>query len=326
MSKSNESATLQDLSKSWLKDFQRKGYSPVSVCGRKSQIKQFVIWCEERSILQVTDVSRSILESYQRYLLSAPLGRNGGPLLPLSLLARLRVVKLFFKWVTKQRILVYNPALEWELPRQPGLKIREVLSIQEVETMLACCNLKTDVGIRDRAIMETLYSTGIRKKEIIHLKPEDINFEEGTLKVVEGKGDKQRLVPIGERALAWIRKYQDKVRGKITFNQVHEPFLFLSLNGKPLTHISEIIENTKAKAGIKKKGLSHLFRHSMATLMLKNGADIRIIQQILGHSHLQTTQQYTHLCIEHLKEIHTQTHPAKIRRQPFSHQLSEGEE
>jgi len=311
MSKTNEIPAPRDLANQWLKDFERKGRSPVTIRGKKTQIRLFNTWCEERNILFITDVSKSILESYQRYISSAPLGRSGDPLLPLSLLSRLRAVKLFFKWLCDQRFLVYNPALEWELPREPGLKIKEVLSVQEVESLLSCCDLKTEVGVRDRAVMETLYSTGVRKKELIHLKPEDINVDEGTLKVVEGKGDRQRLVPIGDRALAWIRKYQTTVRERITFNRAHAPYLFLTLTGNPLTHVSEIIGIYKTKANIGKKGLSHLFRHTMATLMLKNGADIRIIQQILGHAHLQTTQRYTHLCIDHLKEVHSKTHPAR---------------
>ena len=311
MSKTNEIPASRDLAKQWLNSLQAKGFSPVTLYGKKSNIHLFIVWCEQRDILHVTDVSRTLLESYQRYLSSAPLGRNGDPLLPLSLLTRLRAVKLFFKWIAEKRLLVYNPALEWELPKEPGLKIKEVLSAQEVEAMLSRCDLKTDVGVRDRAVMETLYSTGVRKKELIHLKPEDINVDEGTLKVVEGKGDRQRLVPIGDRALAWIKKYQTTVRERITFNRAHAPYLFLTLTGNPLTHVSEIIGIYKTKANIGKKGLSHLFRHTMATLMLKNGADIRIIQQILGHAHLQTTQRYTHLCIDHLKEVHSKTHPAR---------------
>ena len=316
MSKNNDSQVFQELALKWLKEFQTKGYSPETIRNRKTNIHLFINWCEQRDIFYITDVSKSTLESYQRYITSAPLGREGDPLLPLSILTRLRAVKLFFKWVIEQRYLLYNPALEWELPKEPGLKIKEVLSIQEVEAMLSTCNLKTDVGVRDRAIMETLYSTGIRKKELIHLKPEDINFDEGTLKVAEGKGNKQRLVPIGERALAWIKKYQTTGLEKITLNKVHSPYLFLTITGKPLNHVNEVIGNYKKKVGIKKKGLSHLFRHTMATLMLKNGADIRIIQQILGHSHLQTTQRYTHLCIDHLKKVHTKTHPAKHPNHP----------
>ncbi len=138
--------------------------------------------------------------------------------------------------------------------------------------------------------------------------------------MTEGKGGKQRLVPIVERALSWIRKYKTEVRDSLTCNRIHDPNLFLSSALKPMVHINQFILDYKIKAGINKKGLSHLFRHTMATLMLKNGADIRIIQQILGHSHLHTTQRYTHLCIEHLKEVHEKTHPAKYPNTSTHHQ------
>ncbi|MBU2511440.1 tyrosine-type recombinase/integrase [bacterium] len=310
---------MQTHLKSWTCDLKRQSKADLTLYGYEKHVCLFINWCEERDIKTVTAVSRSILDSYARYLTKAPLGLKGNPLQALSQQSRLIPVRLFFNWLSENRILVYNPAKELKLPKEPGLRIKDVLTVQEVEAMLASCNLKTGLGIRDRAMMEVLYSTGIRKNELIQLKPEDINFEEGIVKVTEGKGDKQRLVPIGERALAWTQKYLDKTREKITFNKVHENKLFLTQNGKSITHLGEVIEKYKTKAGIKKQGLCHLFRHTMATLMLKNGADIRAIQEILGHAMLKTTQRYTHLCIDHLKEVHTKTHPAKLQR-------SEGEE
>ena len=306
---------MKELLNQWIQDLRRQSKADLTLYGYDKHVSLFINWSEERDITAVTAVSRSILESYARYLTKAPLGLKGKPLRAVSQQSRLIPVRLFFNWLSENRILVYNPARELVLPKEPGFRIKDTLTVQEVEALLSCCDLKTGLGIRDRAMMEVLYSTGIRKKELIGLKPEDINFDEGIIKVTEGKGDKQRLVPIGERALAWTEKYLERVREKLTFNKVHDDKLFITQNGKPLKHLGEVIEQYKKKAGIKKKGRSHLFRHTMATLMLKNGADIRAIQEILGHAMLKTTQRYTHLCIDHLKEVHTKTHPAKSSKQ-----------
>ncbi len=299
----------------WLEDLKRQSKADLTLYGYQKHVTLFINWCEERDILSITTVSKSILESYARYLTKAPLGNKGNPLRAISQQSRLIPVRLFFRWLSDQRLLVYNPAKELVLPKETKNRLRDTLNVAEVEALLSTCNLKSDLGIRNRAIMEILYSTGIRKKELIGLKPQDINFDEGILKVTEGKGDKQRLVPIGERSLSWTQKYLEQVREKITFNNGHDSNLFLSRNGKALKHLGDIIADHKKKAGINKKGRSHLFRHSMATLMLKNGADIRAIQEILGHAMLKTTQRYTHLCIDHLKEVHTKTHPAKSSKQ-----------
>ena len=304
---------MQTYLRSWLEDQTRAGKAKLTLSGYQTHVILFINWCTERGIERITEISKSILENYARYLGKAPLGKKGNPLTPGSQQSRLIPVRLFFGWLSENRVLVYNPAQDLILPKENRHKITDTLSVPEVENLLSTCNLKSPLGIRDRAIMEILYSTGIRKKELLGLKPEDINFEEGILKVTEGKGDKQRLVPIGERALSWTRKYIDEVREPLVYNKVCDDNLFLSKTGKALSHLGDVIAEHKQKAGISKKGRSHLFRHSMATLMLKNGADIRAIQEILGHAMLKTTQRYTHLCIDHLKEVHTKTHPAKKR-------------
>jgi len=299
----------------WLQDLKRQSKAALTLYGYQKHVSLFINWCEERDILSITTVSKSILESYARYLTKAPLGNKGNPLRAISQQSRLIPVRLFFRWLSDQRLLVYNPAKELVLPKETKNRLRDTLNVAEVEALLSTCDLKSDLGIRNRAIMEILYSTGIRKKELIGLKPQDINFDEGILKVTEGKGDKQRLVPIGERALSWTKKYLEQVRETITVSKICDENLFLSKTGKALYHLGDIIAEHKKKASITKRGRSHLFRHSMATLMLKNGADIRAIQEILGHAMLKTTQRYTHLCIDHLKEVHTKTHPAKSKKQ-----------
>jgi integrase/recombinase XerD len=163
--------------------------------------------------------------------------------------------------------------------------------------------------------METLYSTGIRRAEISNLKIFDVNISNGTVFIKDGKGKKDRIVPIGQRALKWLDKYLQEVRPLL----VMEPddftlFLFSKGNALSYNTLSLSIRRYRNAAGLTQKGACHLFRHAMATHMLENGADIRFIQQMLGHSKLDTTQIYTQVCIRKLKEIHAAAHPAKMER------------
>jgi integrase/recombinase XerD len=170
--------------------------------------------------------------------------------------------------------------------------------------------------VRDRAIVETLYSTGMRRGELSGLDLYDVDFDRGWVTIRQGKGAKDRVVPIGSRALAWIRKYLDEIRPELVL-RADEPVLFLSTTGEriPATSLTLLVRRLFVAAGVTKKGSCHLFRHAMATLMLERGADIRYIQEILGHSTLETTQAYTKVSIQKLKEIHEATHPgARLAR------------
>ncbi len=173
----------------------------------------------------------------------------------------------------------------------------------------------TETGVRDRAFLEVLYSTGIRRQEVINLSLPDINTSAGVLAVRQGKGKKDRFVPVGERALIWIEQYVNNVR--LLHRLPSSPnTVFLDETGKPLDphKVSRAVKKYVKQANVDKEGSCHLFRHTMATLMLENGADIHFIQQILGHAMLSTTEIYTHLAIHKLKEIHTATHAARAEQ------------
>jgi integrase/recombinase XerD len=169
------------------------------------------------------------------------------------------------------------------------------------------------VGVRDRAILETFYSTGIRRKELASLSIYDLDAARATLMVREGKHRKERVLPIGQRAQVWVQKYLTDVRPEIAM-EPDEGFLFLTVDGLPfrlLKLLSGIVHKCLEAAQIGKKGGCHLFRHTMATSMLENGADIRYIQEMLGHANLETTSIYTHVSIGKLQQIHHATHPAE---------------
>jgi integrase/recombinase XerD len=292
------------------------GRSPTTVASRAHQLGCFVAWCEERSITRPQEVTRAILERYQSHLYHQRKS-NDAPLGVVTQYGRLVAVRLFFRWLAKQNLILINPASELELPQLGERLPKSVLSAAEAELVLALPDLDKRYGVRARAILETLYSTGMRRTELAHLKLHDVDFERGTVTIRQGKGNKDRLVPIGERALAWLKLYLTELRPYLVRGPDHGT-LFLLRNGDPATPgaLSRIVRDLVQKAKIEKTGACHLFRHTAATLMLENGADIRFIQSMLGHERLQSTQLYTRVSIRKLKEVHTATHPAaRLRRQ-----------
>jgi integrase/recombinase XerD len=190
---------------------------------------------------------------------------------------------------------------------------RAVLSASEAERVLARPDPGTPLGLRDRAILEVLYSTGIRRMELIGLDLSDLDAERGLLFIREGKGRKDRLVPIGDRAIHWTHRYLDQTRPRLLRN--HDPgALFLGARGARVrpTRLTERMHGYVLAAGLGKSGSCHIFRHTMATLMHDGGADIRDLQEMLGHALLSTTQIYTHVSVARLKAVHTRTHPARF--------------
>jgi integrase/recombinase XerD len=307
---------LAALMEKHLQALEAQNYSPFTVKNRRVHLGYFVGWCHDRGVTEPTEVMRPILEHYQRHLFEYR-KKNGEALSFRSQHARLMPLRVWFRWLARQHYLLHNPASEIELPRLEHRLPKHVLSVPEVEQVLAQPSIHDPLGLRDRAILETLYSTGMRRMELIHLKIYDLDTDRGMLTIRQGKGKKDRVIPIGERAAAWVEKYLREVRP----NLVTEPddrTVFLSNAGEPfcLDHLSNLVRDYVDKADIGKRGACHLFRHSMATLMLENGADIRFIQQMLGHADLNTTQIYTHVSIRKLKEIHTATHPARLGRKP----------
>jgi integrase/recombinase XerD len=202
-----------------------------------------------------------------------------------------------------------------ELPRRPQHLPRSVLAVSEVEQVLAQPDLTDPMGLRDRAILETFYSTGMRRMELITLALRDVDSGRGVVMIREGKGKKDRVVPIGERALDWIERYVAEVRPRC----VVEPDpgnVFLARRGRPLrsNRLTELVHRYVSAAGLGKTGSCHVFRHTMATLMLEHGADVRYIQPMLGHAQLTTTELYTRVSITQLKAVHQRTHPAHRTR------------
>jgi integrase/recombinase XerD len=282
---------------------------------REAALKRFIHWCDERNLQQPQEITKPILERYQRHLYYYRKS-DGQPLTYGSQHVMLTPIKAFFKWLSKENHILYNPASELELPKKPKRLPKTILDIEAVETILNQPGIKTVAGLRDRAIMELLYSTGIRRMELVHLKLFDIDSRRSTLLVRSGKGGKDRFLPIGERALAWVEKYRSDARPELLIGH-DDGTLFLTDQGQPFRRnaLTARIKRYIQQAGLDVQGACHLFRHAMATHMLENGADIRFIQAILGHEDLSTTEVYTHVAIDKLKAVHAATHPAKMQRE-----------
>jgi len=277
-------------------------------------IRDFIAWCDERSITHPQHVSRPVLERYQRWLHHYR-KRDGAPLSVASQRCKLVPLRGWFKWLTRSGAIPANPAADLDLPRRIRRLPRSVLTASEVEQVLALPDTSMPLGLRDRALIEVLYSTGMRRMEVAHLELGDVDAERCVVLIREGKGRKDRLLPLGERALHWVQRYLDQGRPQLAWN-LQEPTLFLGNEGRPLNPVwlSTVVAQYVERAELGKHGGPHLIRHSMATLMLEGGADIRFIQAMLGHAELSTTQIYTQVAIRQLQQVHAATHPGARRR------------
>ena len=296
----------------FLAHLEEKHRSPETVATRARHLRWFLLWCEERGLTRPQEIDCALLERYQRHVFHYRQA-NGEPLAIGTQQLRLIPVGLWFKWMAKQGTIPSNPASELELPRQ-GLHLpKAVLTAREAEAVLALPNARGLLGLRDKAILETFYSTGMRRAELIHLRGQDVDYERGCVMIREGKGGKDRVVPIGDRALAWIEAYVERTRPRLVKGE-DDGTLFLTTRGGPfsLVRMTGLTTDYVNRAGLEKKGSCHLFRHTMATLMLEHGADLRALQEILGHEELTTTQIYTRVSISRLKAIHTATHPGRF--------------
>ena len=288
------------------------GLSARTVEGRGYLLTYFIRWCDERGLTRVCDFTLPVLERYQRHLYHYRT-TFGKPLSCASQHKRLIVLKAFFRWAVRQRLILTNPASDLQMARLPQRLPHTVLTVAEMESILAQPDTDSAPGLRDRAILELLYSTGLRRMELMNLKLPDIDLKRGVLRVREGKGRRDRVTPVGARAAAWMERYLNEVRGQLLGAQ-DDGYVFLTDYGEPLkdNRLARLVKGALRAAGLNVPGACHLFRHAAATHMLENGADIRYIQAFLGHTKLDTTQIYTHVSIRKLQEIHAATHPARL--------------
>lgn len=307
-----------------------RNYSEQTAETRGFDLKMFLGWAAERDLTRAGQVTRPILEAYQRWLhrYRRPVGRRGGnaatppdasasegsrgkPLGWSTQRAKLGTLKDFFRWLTRQNVILHNPASELELPRPEKRLPQAALTLAEIDRVLAVPDVTDPLGVRDRAMLEVFYSTALRRTELCRLELSDFSAERRTLTVRRGKGKKDRVVPIGERACAWLARYLDEVRPRLCLD-TRTPTIFLTGYGEAFNPdvLSRMVTDWIKRAGLAKKGSCHLLRHTCATHMLEGGADIRYIQQLLGHESLETTAIYTEVNIRQLQEVHARCHPS----------------
>jgi integrase/recombinase XerD len=286
------------------------GYSGTTVRARRYYLAGLVAFLTERDVAGPREVTPALLDSYQRHLFHHK-KRDGAPLSFRTQAQRLVPVKGLFAWLASEGAIPFDPAASLVLPKTEHRIPEAVLSVEEVESVLAGPDTATALGVRDRAILEVFYSTAIRRAELISLHVADVDFTRGSLFVRQGKGARDRFVPIGARALHWITRYLDEVRPTLE-RRPREATLFLSAYGGSLApDVLSRMVSAYVRAGATKRGSCHLFRHTTATLMLDAGADVRYIAEMLGHQKLETTMGYTRVSMAKLHEVHARCHPAE---------------
>lgn len=304
------SYTLTSYLPFYLEHLRVRGYTELTISMHKLDVGRFIQWSAQRGAVEPKDITKDVAQAYQRMLFYYR-KKNGQPFKPVTQNRIMVTLKVFCRWLVNENHLPYSPAETIELARLPRQLPRAILSQDQIHKILSIPDLSTDIGIRDRAIMETFYSTAIRRTEAIKIQVQDLDIDQGIITIRHGKGGHQRLVPIGDQALQWVIKYIEDVRPKYEVNPTDKT-LFLYENGEPMysARMSAMVKRHMKKAGIQAEGSCHLFRHACATHLLEAGVDIRLIQQLLGHAKTDTTSIYTRVSIGLLKRVHAEKHPA----------------
>ena len=278
-----------------------KGLSQNTLDSYRSDLEQFSSWLEKNNLSYLKTSKKEIL-SYLSFLFQKGLGSK-------TVARKLSSLKSFFRYLVFKSIISNDPSSEVETPKL--LKsIPKSISEKEVEALLAAPDEKTDIGLRDKTMIETLYSCGLRISELTNLELLNLNLRQGVIRVI-GKGEKERLVPMGDQLIGLLELYISSSR-KNLLNKRHSDFLFLSTRGQRMTRQSfwhRIKLYCLASSFEPDKISPHVLRHAFATHLLNNGADLRVVQLLLGHSDLNTTQIYTEVARQRLKRLHTEHHP-----------------
>ncbi len=292
-----------------LKDYQNylrleRGLSENSIINYSLDVKKLMRWLETNE-MQISPIEISE-ETLQQFIYEIAKAVN-----PRSQSRLISGLKGFFNYLIFEDYRKTNPLELIESPKL-GRKLPDTLAVEEIDSLISAIDLGSKQGERNRAILETLYGCGLRVSELTNLKISDLYFDEGFIKVT-GKGDKQRLVPIGPITEKYIDIYRKEIRVHQVIAPMAKDTVFLNQHGKPLTRamIFTIVKRLAEKAGIRKTISPHTFRHSFATHLLENGADLRAIQQMLGHESITTTEIYTHIDRKHLTEVINRYHPRK---------------
>jgi len=281
----------------WLED----GLAKSTLDSYRSDLGRLAIWLAEHGHENLLDIRETTLTAFIAHLSRSTRATSQS--------RYLSTLRRFYRWQLGRGRIVVDPTLKLLNPARPS-RLPKVMSEKQVDGLLAAPDLDTPLGLRDRAMLETIYATGLRVSELVNLKIHEISFNDNVLRAI-GKGSKERLVPLGELAIDWIGRYLNEARPDILKGQ-HSDALFVTARGGPMTRQAfwQLIKRYALQAAIDPAKLSpHVLRHAFATHLLNHGADLRVVQLLLGHADISTTQIYTHVARERLKNLHAIHHP-----------------
>ncbi|MCI1922913.1 MAG: site-specific tyrosine recombinase XerD [Lentilactobacillus buchneri] len=256
----------------------------------------------QKTTKDISKVDQFLILNYLENLQQEKKSRN-------TVIRTVSSLRNFFRYLAQFGVVPDDPMLKVDSPKQ-SKTLPDVLSVSEVNKLLSMPNVSKPLGVRDRAMLETLYATGLRVSELVNLRLVDLHLPMKLIQTV-GKGDRERIIPIGDVAIDWITQYLKTTRIDLLRKRTNTDFVFLNAHGRRLTRqaIWQMIKKYVKLAGIKRHVTPHTLRHSFATHLLENGADLRIVQELLGHADISTTQIYTHISHRHLTEVYQKFHP-----------------
>jgi len=280
----------------WLED----GLSKNTLNSYRFDLELFTGWLDKSLKKNILDTSQVDIQQYLSFKFPTSKSR--------SISRLLAALRRLFRYLLRQKKIKIDPTLEIQSPKIPK-SLPKSLSEEDVELLLAAPDVETNTGLRDKAMLELLYACGLRVSELVNILLTELSMTEGVIRVT-GKGNKTRLVPMGEEAVDWIKKYIDESRNNILKQRVSK-YLFITIRGGAMTRQAfwYLIKRYAIIANIKKSMSPHIMRHAFATHLLNHGADLRVVQMLLGHSDISTTQIYTHVARERLKKLHESHHP-----------------
>jgi len=279
-----------------------KGLSKNTLEAYEKDIFIYLTFVEENSIIEVKQISHHLISDFLEQLYNLGLSDS-------TRLRYISAIRSFHKYLLNSNKINKDVTEKVDLPKLKK-SLPEVLSISEINEYIDSIATESNAGIRDRAIVEMLYACGLRVSELCNLTQKNIIWDYQILRVI-GKGSKERIVPIGNSALNWLEKYLKEVRFKLSQLNLSEDYIFLNLKGRKLSRMGiwKILQKYAIPLNMESKIHPHIFRHSFATHLLEGGADLRAVQEMLGHADISTTQIYTHLDKEYIKEVHRKFHP-----------------
>ena len=283
---------------------QLRNFASDTIRSYLQHIDLFLRWIVKRNIYDLREITAGNIRDYQKEL-------SIQPITPHTIHIKLRSIKRFFEQLEKNNHLLYNPTEKILYPKLGERLPKDVLTEKEIKKLLSMPDATTTLGIRDQAILELFYTTGIRRQECSTITIHDIDYRGGYLRVTQGKGRKDRVLPVGKQACEWAGKYIKDVRPVYSNRNPGEQSLFMTVSGRKLTGkmLCIMIKKYARRAGITKRVSPHTIRHSFATHLLKNGAHPYYIQRLLGHERLDTIKKYIRVTGKEIKETHKKTHP-----------------